>query len=112
MPSLCSQGVVIARWRWECGIIGRKLTMGREDHAQIVRSFSINRLLVGYWYVRTFNRNSENHARSELVLSECLEIRFLLRCYEVLDFLVLVLVPTTWCSPSIGYWLLLVYLPL
>ena len=39
--------------------------------------------------VRTFNRVSENHARSELVDSDCVEILWLLRCYEVFDFLVL-----------------------
>ncbi len=28
-------------------------------------------LVIGYWYVRTFNRISENHAKSELVLIIC-----------------------------------------
>ena len=57
-------------------------------------------LSVCYLYVLTFHRISEIHTRSELVLIICVSnrdfvIRFLC-CYEVLDFLVLVLVPTMW----------------
>ena len=56
--------------------------------------------VICYLYVLTFHCISEIHTRSELVLIICvsnrdLVIRFLC-CYEVLDFLVLILVPTMW----------------
>ncbi len=48
--------------------------------------------VICYLYVLTFHRISETHTRSELALIICvnrdLVLRFL-RCYEVLDFLVL-----------------------
>lgn len=55
--------------------------------------------VICYLYVLTFHRISEIHTRSELVLIICVNRDLVLRflcCYEVLDFLVLVLVPTMW----------------